>query len=341
MTRAVFAALAVLALVIGSRTARADAIDLSVESPALYGKAQPALVLRVNEPVEAMSVRLSGSPRVVVTRSFEDVRPGTELRVEVPVPRPGTYALTGELKVRFADGGTGQLPLDFQVMSLAQLEFRTDATPEGVEQGRLTVRALDDAPLERYQLALYGRDPSPLLEDQGPVGPGGEISWSPPEGQVLRAVLTVHDEAGRYREVTLYPWRVDVPHEEVHFPTGSADIPETEAAKLEATLHKLNATLADYGRWAPVKLYIAGHTDTVGTAASNLPLSQRRARSIASWFRAHGVDVPIFFAGFGESQLERATPDETESAENRRAEYIVAVDPPPLPAGAPGWSRVP
>lgn len=286
-------------------------------------------------------MRLSGPRRVSVARSWTQVRPGSTLRVDVPVPQPGRYPLEGDLVARFAGGSTADMPLSFEVVSLAQLEFRAEATPESVDAGSLRVVGEGGAQLERYELELYGRSEEPLATDRGTVSPDGTISWSPPDATVLRAVLTVHDSAERFREVTLYPWRVEVPHEEVRFATGSADIPDAEAPKLEGSLDALRATLADYGRWAPVKLYIAGHTDTVGTKTSNLALSQRRARSIARWFRQHGVRVPIFFAGFGEEALQRTTPDETASAENRRAEYIVAVDPPPLPAGAPDWIRVP
>lgn len=298
-------------------------------------------MLQINDPVEALRVRLAGPKRVMVAKNWTQVRPGSRLRLDIPVPTPGRYPLEGNLTARFQGGGTAEMPLSFEVVSLAPLAFRAEATPESVDAGTLRVSGEDGARLERYQLELYGRGKAPLATDQGTIGTDGTIAWSPPDETVLRAVLTVHDTAGRFREVTLYPWRIDVPHEEVRFPTGSAEIPEGEAPKLESSLEALRATLADYGRWAPVKLYIAGHTDTVGSKASNLALSQRRARSIARWFRRHGVRVPIFFAGFGEEVLHRSTPDETASGENRRAEYIVAVDSPPLPPGAPDWIRVP
>ena len=89
------------------------------------------------------------------------------------------------------------------------------------------------------------------------------------------------------------PWFVPIPHEDVNFRTGSSDIDEPETPKLEAAYTKLQEVLAKdaaHGHMHPgITLYIAGHTDTVGTAAHNLKLSQDRARSIASWFRKRGV----------------------------------------------------
>lgn len=294
----------------------------------------------MDEPVEALRVQLVGR-RVSVRENWTGVRPGTRLRLEIPVPEPGSYALDGDLVARFPGGAVAEMPLSFEVQSLAPLEIRAEASPESVEEGQLRVVATDGSELARYELALYGRAGAPLGRDQGRVGTRGEIRWAPPEEAVLRIVLTVYDARERYREVTLYPWRVDIPHEEVLFPTGSSDLRPSETPKLQETLSRLQAALADYGRWAPVQLFIAGHTDTVGSGESNLALSRYRARSIARWFRDHGVQVPIFFAGFGERQLAVKTPDETEEAKNRRAEYIIAVDPPELPAGAPSWIRVP
>jgi outer membrane protein OmpA-like peptidoglycan-associated protein len=79
---------------------------------------------------------------------------------------------------------------------------------------------------------------------------------------------------------------------------------------------------------AEIKLYVAGHTDTVGNNASNRTLSLNRARSIGQYFRKRGVRVPVLYEGFGEEALAVATKDEQEEPKNRRAEYIIAIDDP-------------
>jgi outer membrane protein OmpA-like peptidoglycan-associated protein len=101
----------------------------------------------------------------------------------------------------------------------------------------------------------------------------------------------------------------------------------------------LQDVVEKYGSMVPVKLYIAGCTDTVGDAGSNAELSQRRARAIASWLRGHGYDKPIFTWGFGESLLAVQTGDNVDSAVNRRALYMVGANPPPAGSGVPavGW----
>ncbi|NJK88062.1 MAG: OmpA family protein [Myxococcales bacterium] len=239
----------------------------------------------------------------------------------------------------FEGGETAQMPLAFDVSLFAALDVRVDATPEGVAEGRLSVEATDGVKLTRFDLRLYSRSDEPFFETSGPVE-DRRVEWQKASQLVLRAVLVVHDELKRFREVTLYPWRVNIPHEEVHFDTGSATISSAEEPKLTRTFDELRGTLADYGRWAPVKLFVVGHTDTVGSERSNYELSKARATAIATWFAKRGVDVPIYATGLGETNLATQTPDETDEAQNRRAEYVVAVEIPVLPSGAPRWTTI-
>jgi outer membrane protein OmpA-like peptidoglycan-associated protein len=97
-----------------------------------------------------------------------------------------------------------------------------------------------------------------------------------------------------------------------------------------------------YGRFASLRLYILGHTDTVGATEANRELSLQRARSIAAYFRKRGVRLPIFYEGFGEQAPRVVTPDETAEAANRRAEYIIAVEDPVLTHApfTPRWRKL-
>jgi outer membrane protein OmpA-like peptidoglycan-associated protein len=89
-------------------------------------------------------------------------------------------------------------------------------------------------------------------------------------------------------------------------------------------------------------LFIAGHTDTVGSAGSNLKLSHERARSIASWFRKRGVRLPISYEGFGETSLAVKTADNVDEIKNRRADYVLSDGPPTYSAAfRPSWKRIP
>ena len=102
-----------------------------------------------------------------------------------------------------------------------------------------------------------------------------------------------------------------IPHKEVTFANDSAAIAPAEVPKLEASLTKIVEAVAKYQAVGPIKLFVVGHTDTVGTAKYNLALSLKRAQSIAAWFRTGAPDLPIAYEGFGEQALRVPTPDNT------------------------------
>jgi outer membrane protein OmpA-like peptidoglycan-associated protein len=175
-----------------------------------------------------------------------------------------------------------------------------------------------------------------------PAGTPLEVTWPQAEGRVLSISLRAYDTSDFYTGLELFPWQVDIPHEEVSFPSGSADVPASERKKLEQS-HKLIAdAVSRYGRFASLRLYVLGHTDTVGAADANRELSLRRARSIAAYFRQRGLKLPIFYEGFGEQAPSISTPDETDEPGNRRAEYIIAVEAPALPQTPfpPRWRKL-
>jgi outer membrane protein OmpA-like peptidoglycan-associated protein len=147
--------------------------------------------------------------------------------------------------------------------------------------------------------------------------------------------------------VELVPWSVAIDHEDLEFATNSSDIDSAEEAKLKDSLDKIAKVIARSGGFMALKLYIAGHTDTVGSAKKNRDLSQRRARSIAEYMRAHGVAIPIMVAGFGEEVLKVKTPDKTDMRANRRVDYVLgpASGAPPFGASYQGtgvrWRQLP
>jgi OOP family OmpA-OmpF porin len=66
---------------------------------------------------------------------------------------------------------------------------------------------------------------------------------------------------------------------------------------------------------------ISGHTDTVGSAAYNQKLSERRAQVVADYLESKGVSADrMTVKGFGFTQLSVQTPPNTPNAENRRTE---------------------
>ena len=66
---------------------------------------------------------------------------------------------------------------------------------------------------------------------------------------------------------------------------------------------------------------IAGHTDSKGTAAYNLKLSQRRAEAVKAYFVSKGLPASMFvIKGYGATQPVASNATEAGRAENRRIE---------------------
>ncbi|HXT98040.1 MAG TPA: OmpA family protein [Polyangia bacterium] len=230
------------------------------------------------------------------------------------------------------------------------LKVQVDKTKVDLKQHRLEVKM--SHPAGKVKIQVFADSEASLADEEQdftgrPAGSPLIVTWTPSsDAPVGRIEVHAYDAQGNWVGVELAPWFVPIPHEDVNFRTGSSDIDEPETPKLEAAFTKLQEVLAKdaaHGRMhAGITLYIAGHTDTVGTAAHNLKLSQDRARAIASWFRKRGVKLPISFEGFGETSPEVKTADNVDEPRNRRVDYVLSDGPPTYSAAfKPSWKRIP
>ena len=78
-----------------------------------------------------------------------------------------------------------------------------------------------------------------------------------------------------------------------------------------------------------VRVEIASHTDSRGTAASNRDLSERRAQAVTNYLISKGINSSrIVSNGYGESQLLNRCADgvscsEREHRANRRTQFRI------------------
>ena len=76
-----------------------------------------------------------------------------------------------------------------------------------------------------------------------------------------------------------------------------------------------------------ISVAVEGHTDSVGTAAYNQRLSQRRAGSVRDYLVGHGIsDSRLSVAGFSEAQPVASNATADGRAQNRRVELRVTND---------------
>ena len=81
-------------------------------------------------------------------------------------------------------------------------------------------------------------------------------------------------------------------------------------------------------KYPETKIEVQGHTDSVGSSASNLTLSQLRAQSVTSYLSANGVSANrIRSLGYGESMPVASNDTASGRESNRRVEIKIIPDP--------------
>jgi outer membrane protein OmpA-like peptidoglycan-associated protein len=199
-------------------------------------------------------------------------------------------------------------------------------------------------PADKVRLKVFGQSGAVLAEVEksfNGAAPGTvlEASWTPSSEEAVGKIeVWGYDTDGYFSGVAITPWNMSVAHEELNFESDSDVIRQSEAPKLEASLQTINSALAKHTDLGPITLYVLGHTDTMGTPDHNLTLSRKRAHAIAAWFKGRGLKIAIAYEGLGESALLVKTGDQVDEPRNRRADYILALDPPKLPAGS-SWKQ--
>lgn len=323
--------------------ALADGVHVSVKNKVALGEGMPALQVHIEGLISGFVVTLKRSDGKTLDLKGGG-RPGVTRSLPLEQPE-GRFHYDGELIVNFPDAQPASMPLSFDTEVLGDLKL--SVAKEDVDVGARKLRFTLSRPAARAHVKVLMDTGREAFDDEVPFhgepeGQPLEVTWPEAEGRVLRISLKAYDTSDFYTGVDLFPWQVDIPHEEVNFASGRSEVPSAERAKLDGSFKLIADAVAKYGRFASLRLYVLGHTDTVGGTDANRELSLRRARAIAAYFRQRGLKLPVFYEGFGEQAPRVATPDETDEAGNRRAEYIIAVDAPALPQApfSPQWRKL-
>ena len=324
----------ILALAWLGLAAAQDALRLEASRYAQEGLDTPSVTF---QPTVSGSLRATLGCQGRTYQWSGSISPGVPVVMPLDGLPRGSHDCQGSVSLSAADGSVGEMPLRITVEIVAPLNLDVDRSRVDLEAREMVITA--DRPLSKVEVEVFG-------EGGESIGRGGvqvpdldevELTWGQAGGEALKLVVTAHDSHGLAGQLILSPWSYAIPHEDVVFATGSAQVTADEAPKMESAWVDLEEVLARYGAIVEVRLYVAGFTDTVGDAVSNQALSERRARSIAAWFRQRGFSGAIFYQGFGEEVLAAGTADEVDEPLNRRALYILAAEAPPpsdaLPRG--------
>ena len=321
------------------RSAAAQDLEFGYR-PAPEPGEQPAFIVAPTRPIQEMIVVVTAGGKEF---RFEEGAIGAGVQKTFAWKRDESVT-TAEAYVHavFADGYVSEVTIPMEYSYGGQLAVDLSRASADVKKRTVSVKV--SHPVDRAEITAYGARKAVLDQSEVElgVGPGTiEVPWVGDPADVVLLDVTLHS-GNAWAGFTYSPWFLDIPHEDVLFESNSADIPSAENFKLQHTLKQLQEVIDKYGSVVPVKLYIAGCTDTVGDAGHNRELSQRRARAIAGWLRQNGYDLPIFYHGFGEGLLAVRTGDGVDEARNRRALYMVGANPPPAGSGIPGvrWTEL-
>jgi outer membrane protein OmpA-like peptidoglycan-associated protein len=104
--------------------------------------------------------------------------------------------------------------------------------------------------------------------------------------------------------------------EGVNFDFDKATLRQEDVSDLDKNVEALKA-------WGDVNIEVAGHTDSMGSDAYNMKLSQRRAEAVRNFLISRGVAADRLTAkGYGESQPVADNATEEGRFKNRRVELF-------------------
>ena len=103
----------------------------------------------------------------------------------------------------------------------------------------------------------------------------------------------------------------------IGFASGSAKIPEDS----DALLDKVQTIVEGL---KPESILVEGHTDSVGSKATNEKLSEKRADEVASYFEKKGLDASrVKTQGYGDEKPLATNKTKDGRAQNRRIDILV------------------
>ena len=110
---------------------------------------------------------------------------------------------------------------------------------------------------------------------------------------------------------------------QVTFASGLLFDFDSDVVRSEARTNLRNLA-ASLDKYPGSELLIVGHTDSVGTDAYNLTLSERRAQAAAAYLAAQGVDrARLSSRGLGETEPVAPNDSDAGRSKNRRVEVAI------------------
>jgi len=309
-----------------ARVVAADPMTFSLAGDVQAGK-KPQLSITANEKLTDIRVELERDDGKKFSLKHAGLTKGQSVALAIGDGAAGKSSWKGTLSAQVASGQRWNEDLTFDtIVRGGPLKVTYDADHLDLDKRTLQFKLSRQA--ASAEITAIGDDGSELGKGSTTFKSDSadwlSITWTQPAStNVMILKLRVVASDGAATNVELIPWSVNVDHQDVNFDTDSAKIKSTETAKLDASYAKIAEVIKRSQKFMQMRLYIAGHTDTVGPNAKNRKLSLDRAVAIGAYLKKKGIKIPISIAGFGEEVLKVKTADNTDEGANRRADYVI------------------
>jgi outer membrane protein OmpA-like peptidoglycan-associated protein len=314
-------------LLLVARVAAADPMSFNLAGDVQSGK-KPQLTITASEKVTDIRIEIDRDDGKHFSAKHAGLAKGQTASFPIGDGAAGKASYKGTLSAVVASGQKWKEELIFDTLVRGgPLKVTYDADHLDLDKRELKFKLSRAA--ASAEITAIGEDGKELgtgstTFSSQPSDGWFSITWTQPAStRVMMLKLRVVADDNQATKVELIPWSVNVEHEDVNFSTDSAKIEASETAKLDASVAKIIEVVKRGEKFMPMRLYIAGHTDTVGANAKNRKLSLDRALAIGSYLKKKGVKIPIAVAGFGEEVLKVKTADNADERANRRADYVI------------------
>ncbi len=326
--------LALLILVFAAGAASAQPVSYQLKGDVAQGQ-KPQIRVTAATPVTKLEISLDRDDGKHFVVKHPALAKGAAVTLDIGDGSPGRSSWKGTISAQAA-GDPKRWSDDLTFDTLVRTPVKVGYDADHLDLDKRVLQFTMSRPAGSAELVVIGDDGKEIGKGAATYAkeaPGTwlSITWTQPaESRVMMLKLKATTADALVTNVELIPWSVSVDHEDVTFASDSAKIETSEEPKLDASLAKIVEIVKRSEKFLKLRLYVAGHTDTVGASTKNRKLSLDRARSIAAYFRAHGLSISIAFAGFGEDVLKVKTADNTDERANRRVDYVLGPE-----AGAP------
>mgnify|MGYP000049767916 FL=1 len=307
---------------------------------------KPVLIVTFDEALHRAMITVTTEDGFKKQFAVQPVVPGRDLRYEWSPPKAGEVMYEVSVEMVGKDNSHETQDDLFFVTSASPITASIDPMSVDLESRTFSITTNHAPASVRMQVlsdTMETLGEATVATPDAKNGVPTKVTWpQDKDGNVLRVLVTAEDAYGYFAEVEIIPWSLTIPHEDVIFPTGSHEILADEAPKVERAWDEIVKAYKKYGELVQITLYVAGYTDTVGDAGSNQALSERRAKSLATFFKGKKPPFAIHYQGFGEAVLAKRTADGVDEAANRRALYILTAGPAPRSSETPraAWKKL-